>query len=131
MRACGVELSLVEHHVADFIQRRCNLRMDRPVHPGEPGQRLLEERLRFARETQAPVDLSDRALERSARIRLRGKLRVDPLRPVIQQLARSHLIAASPVGIGELEQVDEKPRNLLGAHPAHARCAQPESTSRS
>src|SRR5262249_31197379 len=89
-RARLVELALVKQHVTDLVERRRALGMGRPVRLDEPAERLLEQRLRFAREAQPPVDLPDGAQQSRARFGMPGELRLDASSAPVQKLARGN-----------------------------------------
>jgi hypothetical protein len=97
--------------------------MPRPVSLHKAGERLLEQRLRFARQAEPPIDFADRTQERCTRFRMVRELDIDTLRTPIQQLASRYFTASRLVGIGQLEEVHKESRHLLcsSAFPCRSR----------
>ena len=67
--------------------------------------------------TEGVVDLGEGSRERRTQRGLARELAIETIGTEVDELTRGHLLAPRPVGIRELEEVDEKPADLLGPPP--------------
>src|SRR5262245_41823715 len=88
--------------------------MPRAVNANTRLQTLLEQIDRVRIQAETLIYGADSAEQRRAGFRLIRESEADAPRADVEQLARSDLVAAAARRIGELEQLDEEGRDLLG-----------------